>query len=318
MVTAIGILALVAAAIGALWLLAMRAQSVATLDRLDGLFTGSEIELAAGPVAYGDHPQQKLFVHHFPYFEPGEARPVLVFIHGGSWRSGDPEPYAYVARNLAPFGYVVVLAGYRLGEEGRFPAMLQDGAAALRWTVENIAQYGGDPARIAVMGHSAGAYNAAMLALDPQWLAAEGLASDTIDAVVGLAGPYDFLPLDSDSTRAAFGHVEPLESTQPVTFARADAPPMLLMTGDADKTVRPRNTAALARALGERNVSESRIKTVSIAGMGHIGIVMALARPFEKDGSIKRTIVEFLAANLAPVEEPPVAPASATVQPETP
>lgn len=299
----------------AFWVLATRAQSVATLDRIDGFFTSGETELAAGPVAFGPHPQQKLFVHRVPVFEPGESRPVLVFIHGGSWRTGDPKPYAYVARNLAPEGYIVVLAGYRLGEEGRFPGMLQDGAAAIRWVHDNIADFGGDPARIAVMGHSAGAYNAAMLALDTRWLEAQDLPPDTIDAVVGLAGPYDFLPLDSDSTRAAFGHVDSLESTQPVRFARSDAPPVLLMTGDTDETVKPRNTSALARALRDTNMPENRIRTVLIPGMGHIGIVMALSRPFEKDGSIKRTIVTFLADSLAPDGVEPAPSASADIQP---
>ena len=297
------------------WFTATRAQSVATLDSADALFTRGSTAMAAGPVSFGPHPQQKLFVH-VPQGERGDAAlPVLVFIHGGSWRSGDPEPYAYVARNLAPEGYVVVLAGYRLGEDGRFPAMLQDGAAALRWVRGNIADYGGDPARIAVMGHSAGAYNAMMLALDPQWLAAEGLGGDTIDAAIGIAGPYDFLPLDSDSTKAAFGHARPLETTQPVNFARADAPPVLLMTGSADETVRPGNVPDLARALKDAGAAPDRIDPRTFDAMGHIGIVMALSTPFAKGGEVKQEILRFLAGNLpdAPVRQ---RQASAAVQAE--
>lgn len=289
---------ILAALAGGLWFLAMNAQSVATLDRVDALFTRGNADLVTGPVQFGEHSQQRLFVHRAPGAPADAKLPVMVFIHGGSWRSGEPEPYAYVARNFAPLGYVVVLAGYRLGPDGKFPGMLQDGAAALRWVSDNIADYGGDPSRIAVTGHSAGAYNAMMLALDPQWLGAEGLNGDTIDAVVGIAGPYDFLPLDSDSTKAAFGDVVPLETTQPITFARADAPPVLLMTGDEDTTVRPRNVPALASALAKAGMPESRIRTATFSGMGHIPIVMALARPFEKDGRVKNEIAAFLAATV--------------------
>ena len=296
-----------------LWYAALNAQSVETLDRVDGFYTSGDAQLVEGPVSFGDHPQQRLFVHRAPG-DAGEAPlPVLVFIHGGSWRSGDPEPYAFVGRNFAPEGYVVVSAGYRLGEAGKFPAMLQDGAAALRWIHDNIARHGGDPDRIAVMGHSAGAYNAAMLALDTQWLAAEGLGPDTIDAWVGLAGPYDFLPLDSDSTRAAFGHAKPLEKTQPIAFARADAPPALLMTGDADETVKPRNVPALADALVDAGMPTGWVQTDSIPGMGHIPIVMALSTPFRKDGRVKGEILRFLGLHLAS----PDRPASAAVQGET-
>ncbi len=301
-------LALVGAA---LWYLAINARSVETLDRIDRFYTGGNAELVDGPVQFGEHPQQRLFVHRAPDTASDAGLPVIVFIHGGSWRSGDPEPYAYVARNFAPAGYVVVSAGYRLGEAGRFPGMLQDGAAALRWVRDNIATHGGNPDRIAVMGHSAGAYNAKMLALDTQWLAAEGLGPDTIDAVIGIAGPYDFLPLDSDSTKAAFGHVEPLESTQPIHHARPDAPPTLLITGDADETVRPRNVPAMAQALTDAGMPESRVRTVTIPGMGHIPIVMALSTPFEKDGRVKAEIRKFLAENLAP-ERPEIARISVT------
>ncbi len=309
---------------GAIWFVTVGSRSVATLDRVDALYTGGAAELAAGPVQFGDHPQQRLFVHRPPAGADSDGPlPVMVFIHGGSWRSGDPEPYAFVARNFAPQGYVVVLAGYRLGPDGQFPGMVEDGAAALRWITRNISDYGGDPSRIAVTGHSAGAYNAMMLALDTQWLEAEGLGADTIDAVVGIAGPYDFLPLDSDSTKAAFGHAEPLEQTQPVNFSRPDAPPVLLMTGDEDTTVLPRHVPSMAQALAEAGVPDTRIHTSVIPGLGHIPIVMALATPFEKDGRVKREIGAFLDQTIGKTAETQrsslaasAAPPSAAIQAE--
>lgn len=286
--TLVALLAIVLAGAG-LWLWAVKAQSVATLDRADALFTASRVEQSA-PIPFGPEPEQ-LAVVAAPLAPSDQLRPVVLFIHGGSWAMGSAVDYAFVARNLAAEGYVAVSAGYRLVPGGEFPAMLEDGAKALRWTVDRIADYGGDPERIYLMGHSAGAYNVAMLALDRQWLEGEGLPLDTVKGVIGLAGPYDFLPLDSDSTRNAFGGAEDLERTQPINFANGEAPPMLLMTGDADTTVRPRNSRALASALVARG---QPTEPVLVPGMTHSGIIMALSRPFEGDGAVKGAIFDFL------------------------
>ncbi len=279
---------------GGIWFWALNNQSVATLNALDRLFGDERVEQVAGPVAYGDEAAQKLHVYRASASGNGpEAglQPVLIFIHGGSWQFGDPADYAFVARSFAPEGFIVVNTGYRLGENGRFPAMLQDSAAALRWVHDNIARFGGDPRRIYLMGHSAGAYNAAMLGLDPHWLAAEGLRIDILRGVIGLAGPYDFYPFDSDSTRAAFGSAPDPLATQPVRFARADAPPMLLATGGADTTVKPRNTHALATALSAAGLPT---QAVVFGGMTHSGIIMALARPFDRDGKVRGRILRFI------------------------
>lgn len=272
-----------------LWRWAVNAQSVATLDRADAFFTGSAADVSE-PIPFGDTREQVLVVAK-PKAQSDPA-PVVIFIHGGSWANGYAPDYAFVARNLAAEGYIGVSAGYRLVPGGEFPAMLEDGAKAVRWVIDNIARHGGDPTRIYLKGHSAGAYNAVMLALDAQWLEGEGVPRTAIKGVIGLAGPYDFLPLDSDSTRAAFGGAAQLEKTQPVQFANQAAPPMLLITGDADTTVRPRNSHALARALtGAGQPTEPLV----IPDIGHIPIVMALSRPFEGDGMVKRAVFDFLA-----------------------
>jgi acetyl esterase/lipase len=286
-------LALLALALFGLWRWAMATQSVALLDRVDGLFTASSTEVSR-PFAFGEAPEQHLIVAS----PRGKAdpRPVVVFIHGGSWSHGKAEEYAFVARNLAVRGYVGVSAGYRLVPGGEYPAMLEDGAAAVRWVRDNIARFGGDPGRIVLIGHSAGAYNAVMLALDPQWLARTGVPQSSIRGAIGLAGPYDFLPLDSEGTINAFGQAPDLAATQPIGFAREDAPPLLLVTGDADSTVRPRNSKALAKAL---TAAGQPTEAMLIPGMGHIGILLALARPFEGDGAVKRAVFAFLARKTA-------------------
>lgn len=250
------------------------------LDKTDLAFTFYKDVEERGPLAYGKDDAQKLYIYRSEDAPEDGLLPVILFIHGGGWSNGDPAAYGFVGRNFAPKGFVVVNIGYRLVPDGKYPAMLADSAAALKWTSENIAKYGGDPDRIFLMGHSAGAYNAAMLGLDRRWTRRAGLPDDTIDGVIGLAGPYDFLPLDSESQEEAFGHVRPPRATQPITFARRNAPPMLLATGFYDETVDRANSEALYDALAARGAPA---RHVVFNEMGHNGILMTLAQPFGND-----------------------------------
>jgi acetyl esterase/lipase len=279
--------------------------TVAMLDRVDGFYTQS---LPVERSAYGPHPAQHLFVHGAG---PAEAkpRPVLIFIHGGGWATGDPAEYAFIGRNFVPHGYVVVIAGYRLDRAGRFPAMLEDAAAAIAWTRANVARRGGDPERIFLMGHSAGAYNVVMTALDPQWLARYGLKPDVIKGVIGLSGPYDFAPFDQPRSIKSFGHVAATALTQPVLFANPQAPPILLASGDKDTTVFPRESLAMAAALTRAG---SPNKAILFKGMGHVDLVRKLARPFDRDMRVKQTVLDFLARHSGAESVPPAA--SAPVQ----
>ena len=285
------------------YLWARRNGSVARLDRADGLFTKARGRVH---LSYGADPAQQLYI----YPNRGAAPlPVLIFVHGGSWSSGDPADYGFIARNFAPAGFVVVLAGYRLGPKGRFPGMVEDTAAGVAWVHEHIAQLGGDPERIALMGHSAGAYNAAMVALDRQWLKRAGVDPGVVKGVVGLAGPYDFYPFDSEMARNALGGWQRPEETQPVTYARADAPPMLLLTGADDTVVKPRNTVSLARAL---SAVGAPTEPVILQGIDHAGVLVALARPFDFKPEVKEAVFAFLTKTVDSE------PASAPVQPVDP
>lgn len=284
-------LLIVALALFGFWRWAINSQSVALLDRVDAFWTSGPTA-TSDPIAFGDEPGQVLTVSRPD--DPGRGlRPVVIFIHGGSWAKGHAPDYAFVGRNLAAGGYIGVSAGYRLVPGGEFPAMLEDGAAATKWVVDNIADFGGDPSRIYLMGHSAGAYNAIMLALDPRWLDDAGVSPAAIRGAIGLAGPYDFLPLDSESTINAFGEAADLSATQPITFARKDAPPLLLLTGDADTTVRPRNSITLAKAMTDAG---QPTEVRQFPGMSHSAIVMALSRPFEGDRAVKYALYDFLEA----------------------
>jgi acetyl esterase/lipase len=243
--------------------------------------------LLARDQAYGAHPRQRLDIYAPRKLASGARMPVIVWFYGGSWNSGSRQGYAFAGRALASRGFVVAVPDYRLVPEVRYPAFLEDGAAAVRWIRRNVAAHGGDPDRLILAGHSAGAYNAAMLALDPRWLGTDRAA---VRGLVGLAGPYDFLPLDIAATRNAFGHLSDLPSTQPVTHAGPGDPPSLLLAGADDRLVRPRQTALLAQRLQAAGVSaETRL----YPNLGHIGVMTALARPLRGKAPVLEDVAAF-------------------------
>ena len=241
--------------------------------------------------AFGPDQRQKLDV-----WAPrgnGAKLPVIVFFYGGSWNSGLREGYGFAAQALAARGFVVVVPDYRLVPQVRWPAFIEDGAAAVKWVSANIAAHGGDPARVAVMGHSAGAHIALLLTLDRRW----GVAGD-IKAAVGMAGPYDFLPFTSGGAAdAALGNAANLADTQPINFARKDAPPLLLLHGAADTTVLPRNSTRLANAVTDLG---GRAEVRIYPDVGHIGILLALSKPFRGKANALTDASNFLLGVLTP------------------
>lgn len=292
---------------------AVATDGAGALDTADRLLRGGDGAIReVARAQFGSDPAQKLEM--FVPADAGGPLPVVVFFHGGGWDSGDPYSYRFVARTLAPHGYAVVLAGYRLYPHARYPAMLEDGAAALRWVVDHGARHGGDVSRVVLMGHSAGAYNAVMLGLDRQWLSAQGLSADALRGVVGLSGPYDFCPFDKPSSINSFGQAPDPRATQPVNHARGDAPPLLLVTGDEDTTVRPRNSLALARAM---TAAGQPTQAVVLKGANHTDTIKMLARPFDRDARELDAVLPFLArvtaSAAAPVSRPVPGPVSTPV-----
>ncbi len=284
----IGILAVLVLAAFAALQYAIARNGAAVLDTADRVTGGARgVELTAS-TQFGDASAQKIRI--YAAASNTKPRPVIIFAHGGSWNSGDPDDYGFIARALAPEGFVIVLAGYRMHPDAVFPAMLEDTASAIAWTKANIAKHGGDPDQIILAGHSAGAYNVVMTALDQQWLSRAGLAQDSIKGVIGLAGPYDFYPFDSDSTKASFGPSSDPESTQPINFARGDAPPMLFIHGEKDTTVRPRNSRVLAEAITEAG---GEANAEFFAEMDHARPLMVLASPYRRDPKVLNLIAEF-------------------------
>jgi acetyl esterase/lipase len=216
---------------------------------------------------------------------------VLVFFYGGSWQSGSKEDYAFVGQALAAQGFVTVLPDYRLYPQARFPDFLKDGASAIAWIRDNVAAYGGDPRRIVLAGHSAGAYNAVMLGLDPRYLEEAGVDPKSIRAVAGLSGPYDFLPLDQDTTIKVFGQAPNLAETQPLTFVGPLSPPAFLATGDSDETVKPRHTAQLAKRLRAANIP---VQERNYKGLDHKDTLLALSVTFRSKAPELAEMSSFL------------------------
>lgn len=239
-------------------------------DVLNALTPGAGYELTEN-IAYGEHPRQQLDVYTPSSGAPAKA--TIVYFYGGSWQSGARQDYRFLGQAFAARGYRVVVPDYRVYPDVRYPAFLEDAAAAVAWTHRSA---GGD-APLFLMGHSAGAYNAAMLALEPRWLAGAGLdRNSAVAGFAGLAGPYDFLPLVDPNLMEIFGPVETRQATQPITYVTGDAPPMLLLTGDDDTTVKPKNSRNLAASV---QAAGGRATLKEYDGVGHLRIIGAIAWP---------------------------------------
>jgi acetyl esterase/lipase len=238
-------------------------------------------------IAYADGPRHRLDV--YAPEARGELAPVVFFIYGGGWKNGTREDYQFVGRALAARGFVVVIADYRLVPEVQYPQFLEDCASALRWTQDNIEDYGGDPRRLFLSGHSAGAYNAVMLALDPSFLREYGVTLP-IRGVAALSGPYDFYPFEYDEVRNAFGNAPSPEGTQPINLVTAEAPPMFLSTGTFDPIVRMQNTQFLAAKLQEQGIW---VTTRYYEGFGHMEPVIAIGALWRWRMPVLDDMVEF-------------------------
>ncbi len=228
-------------------------------------------------IAFGSLPRQKLDV-----FVPKDVKPhagIVVFFYGGSWQYGSRNDYRFVGEALSSRGFIAVLPDYRVYPPDQFPAFLHDGALAVRWVHDNAQRLGGDVDHIYLMGHSAGAHIAVMLTLDPEYLKAVGLDRSAVRATAGISGPYDFL--FGPDIRPVFGlKADDLSSkpwTQPINFIDGHAPPMLLLQGMKDEIVQPGNAARLAAKI---RAAGGCVKCIEYPDRGHVGVVLALAKPF--------------------------------------
>ncbi|WPB58906.1 alpha/beta hydrolase [Xylophilus sp. GOD-11R] len=245
-------------------------------------------------LAYGALSRQRIDVYQ-PSRSAAAASPrppLVVFFYGGNWTTGQRADYRFVGEALAGAGAVVAIPDYRLSPGVRYPTFLEDCAQAVRWAVNHADRYGADPDRLVLMGHSAGAYNAAMLALDPRWLQAVGLSPRRVSAWIGLAGPYDFLPIDEPMTRAAFEWPATPADSQPIAHVTPQSPPALLLAADRDDTVDPdRNSAGLAERLRAAGVEVSFKRYPRV---NHVTLVGSLGTPLRWMAPVRRDVLRFL------------------------
>lgn len=237
---------------------------------------------------YGARPRQRLDV-----YRPRHAAkaPVLVFFYGGSWQRGSRDLYRFVGASLAAQGIVTVVPDYSIFPPARFPMFVEDAARAVRFTRESAAQWGSDPSRLVLMGHSAGAYIAAMLSFDPQWLGQVGLNAQTdLAAFIGLAGPYDFLPIQSRTLRTIFGGANRAE-TQPISFVTGKEAPALLITARRDPLVSLQNSRRLAEKI---HVHGGVVEERCYRGVGHLTLIGAFAPALRVLAPVLRDVTEFV------------------------
>ena len=230
-------------------------------------------------LAYGSASRQKLDVYTPTASSPAataHGRPVVVFFYGGSWQNGSRASYLFVGAALASRGYVAMVPDYRTWPQTAFPGFVDDAAAAVRWARDHAAEYGGDPSRIFLMGHSAGAHIVMLLATDARYLAAQQMSKRDISGVIGLAGPYDFLPLH-DATLEEIFPPALRAASQPINFVEGDEPPMFLAAGRRDTTVDPGNTDRLAAKL--RAAGDTEVEVKHYPKVGHALLVGAIAGP---------------------------------------
>lgn len=289
------------------------AMAGAGADALNALATLRGHQGATG-VAYGPLPGQR-----FDVFVPGTSideadkatgTPLVIFLYGGSWSMGSRRDYRFAGQALAARGFTVMVPDYRLYPEVRYPDFLKDCAQAVAYALEHARELGADPRRVFLYGHSAGAYNVAMLALDPRWLRAVGHGPGELAGWVGLAGPYNFLPIQDPGVKLVFDGPDTSPDTQPINHVDDLARPLPAFVGAAldDTVVDPRrNSVVLAGRMTARGTPVT-LRTYEHAN--HALLVGALSWPLTALAPVLDDTVTFM-RGAAPATAAASAPALA-------
>ncbi|MBC7755236.1 MAG: alpha/beta hydrolase [Bdellovibrio sp.] len=263
---------------------------------LNSLVPESGYQIISG-IEYGANSRQKLDLYIPKYLPKNEVeqapikRKVVIFYYGGNWDSGERADYKFVAEALVSHGYIVVIPDFRLYPEVLFPALMADPVTAAKWVKTHITQYGGDVNQVFLAGHSSGAHMAVMMSVNPEYLAVASLQPKDFSGVIGLAGPYDFLPLKSDRLKTIFGKEAQQLKSQPINFVDGKNPPILLAVGQKDGIVWPRNTVNLAKKIKEYY---GMVEVVEFEQYGHVDMVAKLAKPLRGDGALLNAITKFV------------------------
>ncbi len=279
-----------------LWILpAVLVGACSGTDVLNTLASSRTYQLHSD-IAYGKNPRQKLDIYRpiGPNGQPMADTPVVVFFYGGSWNNGKRQDYLFVGEALSARGFTTVIADYRLYPEVKYPDFLDDCAQASAWVYDTIGKYGGRRDQIFAMGHSAGAYNASMMVMDPRWLNKQGKAPSIWKGWIGIAGPYDFLPINTPEVRPVFHYPNSPPESQPIRYVSHAVPPTLLVAPKVDALLNTqRNTEQMARKLQEAGVP---VTEKIYDNLDHITAIGVLAWPLRFKAPVLDNIEQFIKA----------------------
>lgn len=221
-----------------------------------------------------------------------DGAPVVVYFFGGDWQHGKRQWNRWLGEALARDGVVAVVPDYRLWPAVAMPGFLSDAAHVVRWVRDHVAMFGGDPHSLFLMGHSSGGQVAAMLATDARWLGAVGMRPQDLAGWVGVAGAYDFLPIDDDADYVGmFGRTHASqEASQPVNFVDGDEPPALLLQGEEDTEVYPSEAVAMQARYQDHGEA---VELHLYPGVGHEGLLFAFG-PLSRRASVLPDTLTFI------------------------
>ena len=286
-----------ALAIGGIALAAQNAQALSPLAVVNGITSSGGVGVSKN-ILYGDEPSQDLDIYYpKPLAQAMKAQsaindsyPMVVFVHGGSWESGNKEQYAFVGQSLAQAGYVTAVINYRKAPEHVYPDYVEDAAQAIAWSIDNATSLHADPKRLAVVGHSAGAFNAVAAVANEDFLAPYGVNPKDIKAVVGIAGPYSYDFRKFDSATAFAADATP-DEVMPDRQIKGEQPPYLLLTAEKDKVVYATNTIKMTKALQEAGVT---VENGEIKGASHATSIGAMAPPLRWVNDVRAQVLTYL------------------------
>lgn len=238
-------------------------------------------------VSYGDLERQKLDI----YVPNEEIRNniLIVFFYGGSWDSGSKNKYKFVASALTEQGYTVVIPDYRLYPEVIFPEFMHDAARSIAWLQTNHQDLKYIEHTF-LAGHSAGAQIASLLATNEQYLKSAGANVQSLVGCIGLAGPYNFLPLSSKRLKEIFPE-KIRENSQPINFLDGNEMPFLLLHGLNDTTVLPRNSETFADKISRLR---GKVTAKYYPNVGHVEIIKPFVNGFDASVPTVRDINKFI------------------------
>ena len=282
---------------GGFVLATQQAQAISALSLVNSLSTNGGIGVSKD-ILYGDAPLQdldiyypKALVHALQSQQTiSTSYPMVVFVHGGSWKSGSKEEYAFVGKSFAQAGYVTAVINYRKAPEHVYPDYVEDTAKAIAWSYDNAASFHANPQRLAVVGHSAGAFNMMAAVSNADFLAPYGMKPSDIGAVIGIAGPYSYDFRQYGGSNAFASDATP-DDVMPDRYIKGEQPPYLLLTAEKDKVVYDQNTINMTQALKAYGAS---VESAEIKGASHATSIGAMASPLRWVNDVRAQVLQYL------------------------